>query len=1283
MSLEDIPALIRSRPIVIQDVALSKFHSAVLTTDPVSNMYVCGVGRGGRLGLGDENTRFRYVPVQGGLADKKVIHVALGQNHTMAITKEGELWTWGSNSHCQLGYALPPPQKTDEEPVSTTPRQVFGPLKKESIIGVAASAIHSVAHTSSSIFCWGKNIGQLGLMDSDSRSLEVQQVPRKVAASLFSSPIVTVSAIDKATTCLLANHTVCVFTSYGYNIVKFPQPGVLANRTLGVSMSTLYDSGRNHISYITSGGDTIAAVSERGDLFTATLSPQKVDARPSETSTTNPTKIKGAITQPQCIWTARKDGVKSISVGENGSVIICTESGAVWRRIKRATIKATSVPGSIDSKRKDFKFQRVPSITKVVSVRSSTFGAFAAIRKDSDVMKEQVSVEDQTLWKDLAPLLSLRGFEAYETKPLESWTNRDSIESKIGSLAYEFLTAKNIDEELTRFLHMNSSQYHDLDMELCASPRPDIRIPVHSWVLAARSSVIRDALATFRHRGAYEMPETFKLEQKETKILLTLDGLDTLSLLNLVLYAYEDRVVPAWNFTRQAHDKAYSYRQVRSESMRLATKLSMKYLEAAVRLQTVAAKSMDQDFRSAIQDPIFFESGDTILELDGAEVIVHSQLLCQRCPFFLGMFHGRSQGQWLSTRRDAADISDKVRIDLKHIDPEAFEYVLKHLYADVGIELFYDVVSDSIDNFSELVLEVMSIANELMLDRLSQICQLVLGRFVTTRNIGHLLNEISPCSVTEFKDAGLEYICLQMESMLENHFLDDLDDDLMQELDDVVRGNQLAQYPFVRSRRSEMDLLEIYPDLAVDIDEERQRRVKEMAFRTHQKEDERKLSTSFKTRFGSLDDGAAASPGADKRRQKQKAVRNEPFSPALRPKDSHVDLMFDMEEVDTPPTTSPLSHPQHALNPKARAELDQLPTLTSPWRDSRGKPIELADEALVSSPPGPQTALPSLSSSQISGGSPGVTPQKIAGNPWGSMALPTARLNIRELMSETPSKSELSTALASQKTKDGQSKPMPAKLSQKERKKQQLQVATQPVQEAQAKPENKPAWEKKSAELKMAAWKTLPAVPQTPPKKAAMSPDMAKAPTIPPNPKPLVAAETSNTPRSRRTASPDTRFSGQSRVDSSPGISPAACRRPPQALQPHSRSYITKPPKSEPVLGLSMADIIGEEQRSLQIKKEAVAKRSLQEIQQEQAFQEWWDQESQRTQEEEAKRLTRDKEREKRERDGRKSNRGRGWKPRAGGGFGGGDKGGEARASSSAAATSPHGRGGRGRGRKA
>lgn len=723
-SLEGMPTLTRYRELSVQDVGLSKYHSAIVTTDPVSNLYICGIGRSGRLGLGDENTRFNYTPVQGGLANKKVVQIALGQNHTMVVTEGGELWNWGSNANSVLGYSLPEPANKGEEPFIALPRQVFGPLKKEVIDGIAASTIHSVAHTGTALYCWGKNVGQLALMDADSRSLEVQSTPRRVAASLLSAPIVQISAIDKATTCLLANHSVIVFTAYGYNVVKFPFGETLTSQNLGdFSMSSRYDPERNRIKKITSGGETIVALTGRGDLFHMNLVTTKADAN-SSTSTTNPSKIKGAVSQPVCIWTAHKDGVGSVDVGEHGSVIISTLSGAVWRRVKRAKAKDSFIADASDAKQKDFKFQRVPGITNIVTVRSSAFGAFAAVRKDAEVMREQIKIDSPTIWHDLSPLNSLRDFKSSDpsTKKhdkLKFW-NGDRLQAQLGSVAYQVLKSPDLDADLKSYLSTWHYGHEDLDTLVCTSSSPELRVPVHGWLLAARSPVLRRILCEcHRISASHGLPDCLNAEIMDGKTMLTFTGIDIISLLNLVSYMYDDRVIPAWNFTRQDPSLAYRYRQVRVDVIKTASRLEMSNLEAAAQKQIDPEKSLDTDLRAAIDDPSFFENADAILNLEGGDIPVHSTLLRQRSPFFEALFHGRSQGAWLGNRRAALASDEMIPVDLEHIELETFQYVLRHLYADVGSDLFDDVTFDNVDDFSDLVMDVMNVANELMLDRVS------------------------------------------------------------------------------------------------------------------------------------------------------------------------------------------------------------------------------------------------------------------------------------------------------------------------------------------------------------------------------------------------------------------------------------------------------------------------------------------------------------------------------------------------------------------------------------
>lgn len=732
--IEDLPTLIINRPIIIQDATLSKLHSAILTTDPESNLYMCGFGPGGRLGLGHDITSFNYVCVEGGaLEEKKVSAVALGQNHSLAVTSDGGVVSWGTNTWGTLGYTMPRPPN-DEEPINNIPRQIFGPLKKEFVIGVAASSIHSVAHTSNSLYTWGKNEGQLGLMDSDSRSLEVQPIPRKVAASLFTSTIQMVSAINRATICLLANHTVCVFTNYGYNIVKFPLHGGFSNYHFkSRALTTRYEAEPSHISLVTGGGDTIAAVSSRGDLFTMTVSHNLDSSTTSASSTTNPAKIRSSLSQPQKIWSLRKgnwDGIKSVGVGENGSIILCTKAGAVWRRIKRTKVKEAF---SANAKNKDYKFQRVPGLTNVAAVRSNTFGGYAAIRKDCDVMT-QISIDEETLWNDIAPLFCVSGQELSVTsaeaaqaagKRVRSPWPRELTLEYLDPLKQAVLLSADFEADVARHLLKGGIGHENYDATISSSIAKT-KIPIHSFMFAARSHSIRGALEKAKERGKFVFSDVLTIRVTDDSINIEFTDLDFITIFNLALYLYTDKVLDVWHFSRDVPSRGNRYRQIRNDLIHVAAKLEMNRLEIGVRQMAVPERRMGIDFASALKDPAFFADGDAVIELDGDEVTVHSSLWRQRCPFFEGLFGGRAGGQWLAGRMED---SEPVRVDLTHIEPSTFNVVLRHVYTDAGTELFNDIVVQDADEFCDLLMDVMSVANELMLDRLSQVCQQILGRF--------------------------------------------------------------------------------------------------------------------------------------------------------------------------------------------------------------------------------------------------------------------------------------------------------------------------------------------------------------------------------------------------------------------------------------------------------------------------------------------------------------------------------------------------------------------------
>jgi alpha-tubulin suppressor-like RCC1 family protein len=733
----ELPIHIRNTPLVIQDVQMSKLHTAVLTTDPVSNLYMCGHGPGGRLGTGTETTRYQFTCIEGGgLSQRKVAAVSLGQNHTLAVTDDGEIYSWGNNAFGQLGYALPKPALKDDDPISTIPRQIFGPLKREVVAGIAASRIHSVVHTTTSLYTFGKNEGQLGIVDSDARSLETQVIPRRIAASLFSSPILSVSAIDGASICLLENREVWVFANYGYAKLSFPLDGFTSNFLKESWLTTKYDTTPNKIKKITSGGDTICALSTSGEVFTVAVSRRVEGSQDVSTSTTNPKQIRGALSAPYRIWSSQKShmAARDVDVDQDGSIILTTDVGSVWRRTKRATIKNANITGAAEIKPKDYKFQRVPGLTRVVAVRASAFGAYAAIRKDCDVTRNQIGVDEPSLWDNLSPLLSFHDMKNYEETSDDDdpeprfWTRRTDTQA----LRKRALRSKDLEQEVTDILQQSSAERtYDIAIGTTTS---DVHIPLHDFMLSGRSRGFRQAMLDFRAQEAETViPDLLTIKKTGNETLILFHGLDFLTIFNLVLYVYTDSLVDFWNVTRHYPTLAYRYRTVRTELLKVASRLEMKQLEPAVRQMVSPRRSLHMDLEIAIKEPSFFASGDVIVDLADGEMLLHSDIICQRCPFFEGLFRGMAGGQWLAGRR--TEESSIVHIDLSHVETHLFELVVRHLYTDAGEEIFEDVTSEdlndllALDELLDHVMDVMSVANELMLDRLTQVCQRLIGRY--------------------------------------------------------------------------------------------------------------------------------------------------------------------------------------------------------------------------------------------------------------------------------------------------------------------------------------------------------------------------------------------------------------------------------------------------------------------------------------------------------------------------------------------------------------------------
>ncbi|KAL2012294.1 hypothetical protein VTN00DRAFT_5012 [Thermoascus crustaceus] len=1230
----DLPILIRSKPISFQDIVMSKLHTAILTNDPESNLFMSGFGPGGRLGTGDESTRFSFVCIEtGALAGKKIVSVALGQDHSLAISENGEIFSWGSNKYGQLGYNLPRTNNKNDVPIQTTPRQIFNPFKREIILGAAASAIHSVVFSTSGLYTFGKNEGQLGLVDSDARSLEIQVTPRRVGVSLFNSPIQMVSAIDRATTVLLESHDVWVFTQYGYSKLSFPLD-VSSSFIRNSFLATRYATSVNRIVKVTSGGDTICAMSSFGEVYTVQVN-QKADTSSASSSTTNPAKIRNSLSQPVRAWSVRKShmAVKDVDVGQDGSIIICTNSGSAWRKEKRAKIKAG---GS-----KDYKFVRIPGLSRVVGVRSNAFGAYAVAQRDCDVTKEQIHVDESTLWNDFSHLLPFQGLNAAGDETGLDESAEDSLASfgLIPKIKRAVLSSPDIESQIQPVLQAHELFSNPRGTVWITSTVSDVRIPVHEFVLTGRSPVLRKAFPQFRQDYFFSIPDVATIEYgKDGQVEVRFQGVDFLSILNLVFFVYTDSVLDVWRGIKSTSENAFRYRQVRTEVMRIATHLRLRHLERAARIMIEPTKCLNIDMDHAINDPSFFESGDVTIQLNGGTVKAHSQIMCQRCPFFEGLFHGRSGGKWLSSRRDNL-VEDTISVDLKDIDLTVFDFVLRHVYADTEEELFDDVRSENLDDFIDLVLDVMSAANELMMDRLAQICQKMLGRFVNTRNVCHLLNAVAPCSVTEFKDAALEYICLNLEVMLENRFLDDLDEDLLGELDEVCQENQLACYPVSRARNSEDFAFEKYPELVSLVEHDRQRRIDSMKLRSRLQQDE---AQEEKFRAGNADKIPASPLSRKAKPSPTKEINPTADCPALKSKQSTGELMFQMDDEGalSPDPSQKGKGTVRAVSFGSRSGDRQFleppsPTVQTTFvqGDSLGERGDLdermgstSDTILAESP----SEMRAKTVQETKPSSP--LPEKVGSKaPWSSTVISSSKKDLKEIMAEASQSrvSNLTLGMSARREASTGGSFAP-KLSQKERKKlqqQQMQEKLAAQQNAKAKPQSPwqiPTPQKLLAKPEPSASNDSQQVQSPDPMKATQRPAMTLRQTVAgappaqnkPGPTPSqtqslsVSAPLMTPPRPARP------------VQTTPGPVPSPNFSTPsrpliQSIRHSPRPEPSRSSFNSPSSGpLPLASILLEQQTEKdELREAATAKHSLQDIQLEQEFQEWWDKESKRVME--------------------------------------------------------------------
>lgn len=117
-------------------IAVGAFHNLALQED--GTLWAWGNNEYGQLGTGDTQPRSQPVPVWG-LSNLTLVDIAAGGWHSTALTDEGEVYAWGRGEHGRLGFG-------DDKSSKMVPQKVQL-LVGANIVQVSCGGTHSVALT--------------------------------------------------------------------------------------------------------------------------------------------------------------------------------------------------------------------------------------------------------------------------------------------------------------------------------------------------------------------------------------------------------------------------------------------------------------------------------------------------------------------------------------------------------------------------------------------------------------------------------------------------------------------------------------------------------------------------------------------------------------------------------------------------------------------------------------------------------------------------------------------------------------------------------------------------------------------------------------------------------------------------------------------------------------------------------------------------------------------------------------------------------------------------------
>uniref|UniRef100_A0A671PR66 Inhibitor of Bruton tyrosine kinase-like n=1 Tax=Sinocyclocheilus anshuiensis TaxID=1608454 RepID=A0A671PR66_9TELE len=739
----------RSR-IYVKQVVLCKFHSVFLSQK--GQVYTCGHGQGGRLGHGDEQTYLVPRMVEG-LLSHHCSQIAAARDHTVVLTEEGYVYTFGLNTHNQLGLAPPPAS-------SQVPKQVTSKsLKGRSVIGVAAGRFHTVLWTRDAVYTVGLNGGQLGYL-LEPNGEKCVTVPRQVSALHHKDVTIAMAAASNgATVCVNEKGDVYLLTDYQCKKLASKQLNLKKVLVSGGSLDHRIDPQLLH----DGGGEklVILALDEAGRVFCW---------RSMGTSVR------------QCRWAyGRQVFISDIALSKNSMMFVTQDGegfsgqwlGQYTKAVDKKGIEAINgmeVSGHSDGGGvyERIRLEKLPYVHRAVSITMDSKGRnFGVLQADPKTSLYEV------------PTASACTFSQHFQHLLAEADEMDSI--------------------------------HDVTLQA-----GDRTFAAHKYILSMRSDFFRKVLHPEGCKEGVEDGEVKKGEDAVGCDLLVLEKVSPEMLEQALHFIYTDScemlihgtrpIVPRSNQSSDPEPQQQLihslqalglekcsaldvYRSLPAKTLEDADKPKAKSTKSGkkgksgnvgepgqnpVKMLQGVAKKLGLGSLSARLDGVKFENGKisvvqkktgnklrfnqkkcsylcdvTLRSEDGREFPCHKCVLCARLEYFNSMLGS----PWIEATSCTA-------LDMPTTS-EVLQAILEYIYTDES-----PTVRESVN--VEFVCNVLVVADQLLITRLKEICEVAITENLTLKNAAELLEFATVFNADQLKLSCLQFMVLNMTALLES-----------------------------------------------------------------------------------------------------------------------------------------------------------------------------------------------------------------------------------------------------------------------------------------------------------------------------------------------------------------------------------------------------------------------------------------------------------------------------------------------------------------------------------